>query len=1429
MQITFPDGSDYIYQNTTSTEEEESGESTGPSYWVSSAGVKSYLSQDGNQYILYHEDGSICYFETNVQGDQGQVGGEAQQVSYRLSAIHDSIGNLYTLQSTSSGGLKITDSSGRWLEIIYSNALAHLARQSRSYAFVPGSPSDITLDYKRSFPAQFLVLNVKNTDASLAPIHVMELEFYDKQGALITGTPFGASPYYSANHAPAHAFDGSPYTGYLHSVSTAGYVGIDCGVPKRVARIRYNAINASTFEIVGLSTLNSNHSVISQVTSSDGRTVNYTYSTVTDPTGWFNWSVLSGVHYSDGTSAAYTYAQTASFSRPLMTHCRDPRILGNGTEIEYTYDSSGALGFIKEERSGITGEVIAATAHDGAQQPKAIYPSGRSVAYGYSPTTARIMTRQDGLGNITHFTHDEYGFLASETDPLGRTTTYWNDFMGRPLMVTYPDDTVSTRTYDSRGRLLTSALSGPNFATRNTTYTRDTAGRVTQITYPDATTESWTYNSYGKPLTHTQKNGAVENFSYDSSGRLLTHTDALGAVTSYTYDALDRVASITDPLGRTQSFEYNDRGKVTKQTHADGTFSEFDYDDFDNLIGQVNELGQFWTTTYDEFRNPLIKTDPLGRATTYSYGENSPSACGACRSSGKPTAITSPSGRQVRCTYDLEWRLTSQTVAFGTADQAVTQYAHDAVGNVTLITDPSGSSTSRAYDSRDRVTSSKDALNRTTTTAYDRASNVIYEVRPDNGATFHNYDLMSRLTSTMDAKQQTTTFGYDVEGNRITLTDARNHTYSWGYDALNRPTIMTYPDGSHENWTYDAASQRLTARARNGAVATSTFDLRGRELTVDWNDSTPDITRTFDAAGHLLSSSNGLSTSSYTYDIAGQQLTETQHLHGIAPALPAYTVGYTWDADGRNATLSYPGGTVVSRTYTARGQVETISEGAPPPLVSYTYNPVGTRASKSLENGTVTTYSYDVAHQVTALGHFHGSTPLQTRGYQYNSVGNRTAMQVDGGTWDVYGFDAVDQITSAKYQASSSSGVTPQRTVSYTWDPVGNRQQVNDYTASGSTNTTVVYATANSINQYPAINGHQVTHDANGNLTAARLQNASTGPVAALGYDSSNRLLSVQNGSDNVTSTYDTRNRVTSRTINGITTLFLWDDWNLIEERDMAGNQLRRYVHGAAVDEILIMVDASGAKYHHHDALGSVTALTDSSGAILETYKYDVFGTASVYDSSFTLHPSSLFGNRFLYTGREWIAEASLYDYRNRVFSPVIGRFMQTDPIRFDAGDVNVYRYVGNGVLNWNDPSGLMLPVVAGLVGGVVGGIIGFGLAVATGQSGAEMLTGALSGFVGGVVGGATGNIAAGAAVAGAISGGLGAASQGGGAGSIATGVGVGAGLGYLGGIAASGIAPLGPFAIGAADAGIGYVSGGLASALGELFGIADRATSECP
>ena len=258
--------------------------------------------------------------------------------------------------------------------------------------------------------------------------------------------------------------------------------------------------------------------------------------------------------------------------------------------------------------------------------------------------------------------------------------------------------------------------------------------------------------------------------------------------------------------------------------------------------------------------------------------------------------------------------------------------------------------------------------------------------------------------------------------------------------------------------------------------------------------------------------------------------------------------------------------------------------------------------------------------------------------------------------------------------------------------------------------------------QYPSINGHSLAHDGNGNLTSARLDPRGPAglygdggvPTATLAYDSSNRLLSVTKVSDSVVQTYDTRNCpppfgerpadslrgfnaaiaakqcVTSRTINGQTTYFVWDGWDLIEERNASGNQIRRYVHGAGVDEPLMMVDASGPRYYVQDALGSVTALTDEYGAVVESYRYDVFGTVSAYDGSGDLiagGPAA--GNRFLYTGRDWIAEAGLYDYRNRVYSPVLGRFLQNDPIRFEAGDVNLYRYVGNSAVDFVDPMGL--------------------------------------------------------------------------------------------------------------------------------------------
>jgi RHS repeat-associated protein len=71
------------------------------------------------------------------------------------------------------------------------------------------------------------------------------------------------------------------------------------------------------------------------------------------------------------------------------------------------------------------------------------------------------------------------------------------------------------------------------------------------------------------------------------------------------------------------------------------------------------------------------------------------------------------------------------------------------------------------------------------------------------------------------------------------------------------------------------------------------------------------------------------------------------------------------------------------------------------------------------------------------------------------------------------------------------------------------------------------------------------------------------------------------------------------------------------------------------------------------------------------------------------LRHDSCFGYPFLFTGREWLSELKLYDYRNRLYQPELSRFMQPDPKQFEAGDYNLYRYCHNDPINNSDPFGL--------------------------------------------------------------------------------------------------------------------------------------------
>ena len=130
----------------------------------------------------------------------------------------------------------------------------------------------------------------------------------------------------------------------------------------------------------------------------------------------------------------------------------------------------------------------------------------------------------------------------------------------------------------------------------------------------------------------------------------------------------------------------------------------------------------------------------------------------------------------------------------------------------------------------------------------------------------------------------------------------------------------------------------------------------------------------------------------------------------------------------------------------------------------------------------------------------------------------------------------------------------------------------------------------------------------------------------------------------------------------------------------------KRYFQGAGVDQLLAqenLTEATGSAnrvwWVLPDHLGSTTELVDTLGKVVAHYQYDSFCVLLDGRENVT---------RYQFTGREHDSNTDLNYHRARWYDPLTGKWMSEDPIGFAAGDANVTRYVGNGVLNGVDPSG---------------------------------------------------------------------------------------------------------------------------------------------
>ncbi|MGB0037069.1 MAG: RHS repeat-associated core domain-containing protein [Candidatus Acidiferrales bacterium] len=377
-----------------------------------------------------------------------------------------------------------------------------------------------------------------------------------------------------------------------------------------------------------------------------------------------------------------------------------------------------------------------------------------------------------------------------------------------------------------------------------------------------------------------------------------------------------------------------------------------------------------------------------------------------------------------------------------------------------------------------------------------------------------------------------------------------------------------------------------------------------------------------------------------------------------------FTNAYTYDAASNRTGFTAPDSSTDTYSYDTLNRLTTLANSWAGSF-GFSYDSLSRRTQMTRPNSLTTNYTYDNKSRLLSVLHQLSGSTIDGATYTVDAAGNRTAKtdQLASVTSN-YTYDSIYELTQVTQGGTA--------TESYSYDAVGNR------TASLGVSS----YTNNSSNELTATSNASYSYDNNGNTTS---KTESSG-TANYTWDFENRLTSVTlpNGGGSVTFKYDPFGRriqkVFTQNSTTTTTNYVYDGADTIEETDQNGSLLGKYARTPNIDEPLAESRSGATSFYEQDGLGSVTSLSNSAGALANTYTLDSFGKLTASTGSLT--------NPLRYTGRDFDTETGFHYYRFRYYDPSLGRFVSEDLVRFKAG-VNFYSYGLNDPADNIDPSGL--------------------------------------------------------------------------------------------------------------------------------------------